>query len=70
MLRQIVEDRLPRRLGAHVDVGTRPDARLVGQRTEGHVDELSLSNDREEERSADAAANIVGEIAAEFQDGV
>jgi hypothetical protein len=41
MLRQIFEDRLPRRLGADVDVGTRPDARLVDQRTEGHVDEPS-----------------------------
>ena len=46
VLRQVVGDGEPRRLGADEDVLGRADGRIVDQNTHGDVDEGAVANDR------------------------
>src|SRR5688572_14510575 len=59
MLRQVVGDGEPRRLGPDVDVRGRAQAGGVGEGTEGHMHESAIAHYRIEQRTAALAEGVV-----------
>ena len=66
VLRQIVGDGEPRRLGADEDVLARADGRIVDQGAHGDVDEGAVADHRIEQRAARLAARVVAIVVAEI----
>jgi len=69
VLRQVVGDGEPGRLGADEDVVGRPDGRLVDQGSQRDVDVLAVADQRIEEGAARPAVGVVRllDVAAEDQ---
>src|SRR5262245_31866869 len=59
MLRQVVGDGEPGRLGADEDMPLRPDGRLVDQRPHRDMDILAIADQRIEQRPARPAVGVV-----------
>lgn len=68
VLRQSVGDGVPGRLVAHPDVGSRVEGGAVVEGAVDHVDPLAWRENREEQRAAAAAVDVVGVVAAVAQD--
>ena len=64
VLRQIVGDGEPRRLGADEDVLARADGRIVDQGAHGDVNEGAVAHDRIEQRAARLAVRVVAVFVA------
>ena len=60
ILRQVVGDREPRRLGADEDVPARADAGIVQKASQGDVDEGAVADHRIEQRAAPPAVRVIG----------
>ena len=65
VLRQIVGDGEPRRLGADEDVLARADGGIVDQGAHGDVNEGAVAHHRIEQRAARLAARVVAVVVAE-----
>src|SRR5215813_6625190 len=68
VLRQVVSDGEPRRLGADEDVPAGADGRTVDQGAHGNVDIRAVTHHRIEQRSAGLAVRVVGLVVAVDQE--
>src|SRR5713101_666968 len=64
VLRQVVGDGEPRRLGADEDVPARTDAGVVQKASQGDMDEGAVADDRIEQRAAAPAVRVVSVVVA------
>ena len=60
VLRQLVGDREPRRLGPDEDVRRRPGRRIVDERPQRHVDERAVAHDRLRKRATGDPMGVAG----------
>src|SRR5271170_6392293 len=62
ILRQVVADREPWRLGGNENMFAWAYGRIVNEGSHGHVDEVAVANDRVEQRAAHLAARVVSAL--------
>ena len=70
ILRQVVRDGEPGRLGTDEDVRARADRRDITESTHRDVDEVTIANDREEKRAASLTSFIMPSWRVDDQDAV
>ena len=64
VLRQIVRDLVPRRLGADENMGARPDRGGIDQGSHGDMDPFSFAHPGIKQRAAAGAVRVMGGVVA------